>query len=101
MVQKPCIGNYSGKIKLSEQFYRNGHCSLKISIEYCAVWNYEPRALRVRERLGELIQADINLVAGGGGVFDITVDGQLVFSKKSEGRFPTDDDLQSLAVNLA
>ena len=55
----------------------------------------------MREQLNELLQADIDLVAGGGGMFEITVDGQLVFSKKSEGRFPTDEDLQSLAANLA
>jgi len=55
----------------------------------------------VREQLNELLQADIDLVAGGGGMFEITVDGQLVFSKKNEVRFPTDEDLQSLAANLA
>jgi selT/selW/selH-like putative selenoprotein len=54
----------------------------------------------VRDRLNKLHQADIDLVAGGGGVFEITLDGQLVFSKKSEGRFPTDDELQSLAAKL-
>jgi len=54
----------------------------------------------VRDRLSELHQADIDLVAGGGGVFEIMLDGQLVFSKKSEGRFPTDEDLQSLAAKL-
>jgi len=28
------------------------------------------------------------LVAGSGGIFDVTVDGKLVFSKKKIGRFP-------------
>jgi selT/selW/selH-like putative selenoprotein len=28
------------------------------------------------------------LIAGGGGVFDVAVDGKVVFSKKSIGRFP-------------
>tara|TARA_B100000315_G_scaffold253695_1_gene293071 strand:- start:3388 stop:3555 length:168 start_codon:yes stop_codon:yes gene_type:complete len=53
----------------------------------------------VRDQLNELHNADIDLVAGGGGVFEITLDGELVFSKKSEGRFPTDEDLQSLIPN--
>ncbi len=37
--------------------------------------------------------ADVELVPGVAGVFDITVDGQLKFSKKQTGRFPTDDEV--------
>ena len=33
------------------------------------------------------------LVPGVGGVFEITVDGQLKFSKKQTGRFPSDDEV--------
>ncbi len=29
-----------------------------------------------------------SLIAGGGGVFDVVVDGRLVFSKHETGRFP-------------
>lgn len=43
--------------------------------------------------------ADVSLKKGGGGVFEITVDGRLAFSKKAEGRFPTDDEV--LAVGEA
>ncbi len=31
---------------------------------------------------------DAKLVGGSGGVFDVVVDGRLVFSKKQVGRFP-------------
>jgi selT/selW/selH-like putative selenoprotein len=37
--------------------------------------------------------AEVELVPGVGGVFEITVDGQLRFSKKQMGRFPTDDEV--------
>ena len=37
--------------------------------------------------------ADVELVPGVGGVFEITVDGKLVFSKKQTGRFPTDEEI--------
>ena len=37
--------------------------------------------------------AEVELVPGTGGVFEITVDGQLRFSKKQTGRFPTDDEV--------
>ncbi|TMQ62861.1 MAG: SelT/SelW/SelH family protein [Candidatus Eisenbacteria bacterium] len=32
--------------------------------------------------------AESTLVPGGGGVFDVSVDGKIIFSKKSVGRFP-------------
>jgi selT/selW/selH-like putative selenoprotein len=38
----------------------------------------------LREEFG----AEPILVEGGGGIFDVTADGTLVFSKHSEGRFP-------------
>lgn len=37
--------------------------------------------------------AEVRLVKSGGGVFEITVDGGLRFSKKAAGRFPTDEEV--------
>ena len=37
--------------------------------------------------------AEVQLVPGVGGVFEITVDGSLKFSKKQTGRFPTDEEV--------
>ena len=34
---------------------------------------------------------------GSGGVFEISVDGKLAFSKKQLGRFPTDDEVAAVA----
>jgi selT/selW/selH-like putative selenoprotein len=39
--------------------------------------------------------ADVSLKRSGGGVFEITVDGSLAYSKKSTGRFPTDEEISS------
>ena len=36
------------------------------------------------------------LKKGGGGVFEITLDGRPGFSKKKIGRFPTDAELDAL-----
>jgi selenoprotein W-related protein len=36
------------------------------------------------------------LIASGGGVFEVVSDGQLVFSKKSLGRFPDDGEVARL-----
>jgi len=41
------------------------------------------------------------LIEGGGGVFEITVDGELRFSKKALGRFPTDAELDALVPDQA
>jgi len=71
---------------------------MKIRIEYCVRWNYEPRALRARDilvrRYGS--EAEVELVKGDGGVFEITVDGRLAFSKKALGRFPSDDEIAAI-----
>jgi selenoprotein W-related protein len=40
---------------------------------------------------------EVELVKGVAGVFEITVDGQLKFSKKQLGRFPEDAEIDALA----
>ena len=40
--------------------------------------------------------ADSELVAGAGGVFEISVDGKLVFSKRALSRFPEDGEVVDL-----
>lgn len=37
--------------------------------------------------------AQVTLLRGSGGVFEIRVDGRLAFSKKALGRFPTDREI--------
>jgi selenoprotein W-related protein len=37
--------------------------------------------------------AEVKLRKSGGGVFEITVDGRLAFSKKAIGRFPSDEEV--------
>jgi selT/selW/selH-like putative selenoprotein len=39
------------------------------------------------------------LTAGSGGVFDVTLDGKLIFSKKQVGRFPTYGEIP-LAIDM-
>jgi len=36
------------------------------------------------------------LVASGGGVYEVSVDGELIFSKKKLGRFPDDGEILKL-----
>jgi selT/selW/selH-like putative selenoprotein len=37
----------------------------------------------------------VTLRKSGGGVFEMTVDGRLTFSKKAVGRFPTEQEVVS------
>lgn len=39
---------------------------------------------------------EVELVKGVAGVFEITIDGELVFSKKQLGRFPEDAEVDAL-----
>ena len=41
----------------------------------------------------------LELVPGGGGIFDVQVDGELVFTKKLLGRYPEPDDVLPLLCN--
>ena len=38
----------------------------------------------------------MELVPGVGGVFEITIDEHLAFSKKQTGRFPTDEEIDAI-----
>ena len=42
------------------------------------------------------LDIESELTAGSGGVFEITVDGKKVFSKKALGRFPEDGEILGL-----
>lgn len=43
----------------------------------------------IKERTG----VDAELIKSGGGVFEVVVDGNLVFSKKALGRFPESQEI--------
>jgi len=38
---------------------------------------------------------DVELIAGSNGIFDVSVDGRVVFSKREAGRFPDAEDILS------
>jgi len=41
------------------------------------------------------------LIEGSGGVFEVEVNGELIFSKKQEKRFPTEEEIFSRLTELA
>ena len=48
--------------------------------------------------LSKAPSAEVKLRKGRGGVFEITVDGRLRFSKRETGRFPTEGEVVSALV---
>ena len=45
--------------------------------------------------------AEVELVKGTSGVFEVTIDDKLVFSKKQLGRFPEDAEIDALGAGRA
>ena len=67
-----------------------------ISLEYCAAWNYLPRAVRAADELlgnYQHVINDMKLIPSGGGRFELVVDGDLVYSKKATGRHANDGEV--------
>ena len=60
----------------------------RLTIEYCVEWNYYPRAASLAKALEEELGIKAELIKSGGGVFEIEADGDLIFSKIKEFRFP-------------
>ena len=70
---------------------------MNISIEYCAQWNYLPRASSLEAELkSKFPGVETKLISSGGGVYEIILDGELIFSKKTLGRFPDDGEVAAL-----
>ena len=72
---------------------------MQVIIEYCGEWNYQARAARLAEKIKHSTGADTLLSKSAGGVFEVSIDGQLIYSKKAVGVFPQDDDIIAMLKN--
>ena len=72
---------------ISQEINSRGYI-VKVDIHYCAEWNYKPNAASLADELRKAFGVDVKLVPGRNGIFDVIVDGKLVFSKFEVGRFP-------------
>jgi len=50
----------------------------------------------LEEELKNTIGAEVELIPSSGGVFEITVDGKTIFSKKELARFPEEGEIAGL-----
>jgi len=65
--------------------------SMNVELKYCSMWNYEPQAVSLTAKLLSTYKqqiGELKLIPGGGGCFELSLDGELVYSKLKTGKFP-------------
>lgn len=67
--------------------------SAPVSVEYCVPGNYDGVARGLAEAIERQFGLSVELVPSCSGVFEIAVDGRLVFSKRATWRFPDHDEI--------
>jgi selenoprotein W-related protein len=71
-----------------------------LEITYCQPCGHQPRAVELVNQLLAEYGMPLNkkltvaLKPADSGIFDVVLDGQLIFSRKQEGRFPTVDEIK-------
>lgn len=75
----------------------------RIEIEYCTQCRWLLRAAWMAQELlttfGTTL-GEVALVPGTGGIFEVRVNGQSVFSRKEQGRFPESKELKQLVRDI-
>ena len=69
----------------------------RIEIEYCTHCRWMLRAAWVAEELLTTFQTEIGevaLIPSSGGIFEVRANGNMIWSLKSEGRFPEPKELK-------
>jgi selenoprotein W-related protein len=62
-----------------------------VSIEYCTVCNFRARAAWLAQELLAALEGEIGgvtLLPGRGGIFEVRMEGETLFSNREAGRFP-------------
>jgi len=70
-----------------------------VEITYCTQCRWLLRAAWLAQELLTTFEQDLYSVAlrpGTGGIFEITLDGKLIFSRKEAGRFPESKEVKQL-----
>lgn len=71
----------------------------RVEIRYCTQCRWLLRAAWLAQELLTTFEQELGevaLVPGTGGIFEVSVDGELVFSRKQAGRFPESKELKQL-----
>jgi selenoprotein W-related protein len=71
----------------------------QLEIEYCTQCQWLLRATWMAQELLTTFSSDISrltLVPGTGGIFEVRLNGEIIFSRKLAGRFPESKELKQL-----
>lgn len=71
----------------------------RIEINYCTQCRWLMRAAWMAQELLTTFETELGevaLVPGTGGVFDVRLDEELIYSRKEQGRFPESKELKQL-----
>ena len=66
---------------------------MQVKIVYCAPCGYLPQATALASEIKNKYGVETELVKGVKGIFDVYVDGKLVFSRYEAKRFPEPQDI--------
>jgi selenoprotein W-related protein len=72
---------------------------ITLDIEYCTQCRWLLRAAWMAQELLTTFESDISrvsLVPGTGGIFEVRLNGETIFSRKEAGRFPESKELKQL-----
>ena len=75
----------------------------KLAITYCTQCNWLLRAAWMAQEVlstFSLEMGEVTLVPGTGGIFEIRIDGELIWERKRDGGFPDAAKLKQLVRNL-
>jgi selenoprotein W-related protein len=71
----------------------------RVEIEYCTQCRWLLRAAWMAQELLTTFETDlaeVALIPGRGGIFDVRLDSVTIFSRKKQGRFPESKELKQL-----
>ena len=71
----------------------------RVEIEYCTQCRWLMRAAWMAQELLTTFESDLREIAllpGSGGIFEVRLDGECLFSRKAQGRFPESKELKQL-----
>ena len=75
---------------------------MKLEIKYCTSWGYLARAAGLADAVSSKFgnDVDIELTPSSGGVFELSLDGKLLFSKQKTGRFPDEKEVEGIMSSM-
>ena len=75
---------------------------MEITITYCTSWGYFRRAVDLRTSIKSLHKENVSikLVPSTGGVFEVSLNGKVIFSKLKLDRYPNVNEVEDIIADF-